>query len=162
MSLMDQTKVDSSIPSVITLRTLPRRSRLRQKRSTRLSLSMRQTTQVTTYNFSYEHLLKSSQEIVDSSLHAITRIKFLNPSIPDVQLWSSVLKGRKSRISLLSSLNDSTSFWIKKKSIMIRKFLFSSLINIFLIGEEFSTSVRGTPLEDKLIREYLRLSQTLL
>ena len=89
MSLTDQTKDGSSIPSETTQRTSLQQSLSRLRQSTRSSLSMKQTIPLPTYSSFLERLLRSSQETADLYLPAITKTKSSSPSTHVVQSLNS-------------------------------------------------------------------------
>ena len=122
MSSTDPMREDSSTQYVITQRTLHQLYLSLRKRSTRSSSLMKQTTQVMMYNSYSEHSSKSSQGIVDLYSLAITKIKSLNHSIPDVQWLTFLLEERRSNRSLLTSSKDSILSWSKKGLKLIRKY----------------------------------------
>ena len=68
-----------------------------------------------TYNSFLERVLRSSQEIADLSLPAITRTKSLNPSTADVLSSSLESEENKKQISQHAFSNVLTQFWNKKE-----------------------------------------------
>ena len=156
MSLMDPTRVDSSILSETMRRTSLRPSHLRQLLNTKSSSLMRQIIQPTTYNSSYGRLLRSLVATVDLSSPATTRTKSLNLFTPGVRslIFQSLLS-KDLPLQQISSKDSNKSLnWSKLSS--IQKSLQNSSTSTFQTGEECLTSVRDTLWVVRLTREFLR------
>ena len=121
MSLMDQTKDGSSIPSEITPRTSPLQSHSTPMQNIRLLSLTRPITPVTTYNSYLEPLLRNSQETVDSYSPAIIKIKSSNHYIPGVLLSNLASKVKRNKKLQLNSSDVLTGSWTPNGFRVIRK-----------------------------------------
>ena len=156
MSSMDPMKGGSWILSEIMRRTLLRPFRLRQLLNTKSSSSMRQITHPMMYNSYLGHLLRNLPVTVDSSSPAITRTKFLNPSIPVVPSLNLASKVKTDSQSLPTFLNGFGKFSTQKEWSTKTKYSLNSSTNTSQIGDVSSMKSNDTRWVVRLIRGFLQ------
>ena len=160
MSSMDPMRDVFSIRSETMRRISLRPYHLHQLLNTRSSLLMKRITRPMMYNSAYGRLLRSLLVTADLSLPATTKTKSSNPSIPVVPSLSSESKEKKEQeLPTVSSL-DFEKFSKEKEFNMNQKYSLNSSASTSQTGDESSTNVNDTPWVVRLIRGFLRRSET--
>ena len=121
MSSMDPMRDVFSIRSETMRKISLRPSHFLQMQNTKSSLLTKLITRPMMYNSSYGRLLRSLLVTADPSSPAITKIKSLNLSTPDVQWSNSELREKKDRELQHNSSNVSKKSWVQKVLNMITR-----------------------------------------